>query len=157
MNRPQASTGLAEIHEDNNNENVTSTTLELRIIPLSNSTTSVFIAGPHISSKYLDIHKSKLRSFLGQYKGKISKAVRRTMEIWPPNQYFRAVSLCHTEFITSTWKSLYIESTQDPNPLSLIWTPTPETGTGVWGIPPFPTPGIILRGGFGNYEVKVPN
>jgi len=128
--------------------------LELRIYPLPNSATTAFIAGPEVSTQYLDIEASEFKTYVKRHGQKIVKYARKIMEFCTPKQNeSRAVCLCHTEFLTRSWKSVHLEVDNKPEFLSLSWQSSSEA-SGRWILSPIPSRGIIVRSGFGNYDVN---
>jgi hypothetical protein len=118
--------------------------------------TTGFIAGPGIALQSIAIEKSELRNYLKRYFGKITKSAARAMEVCPPKQNIRVVCLCHTEFLAPAWTSLRIQAGQDPGSLSLNWKPVSEGGSGRWITSETPGSGLVIRSGFGNYDVSFP-
>ena len=127
---------------------------ELRIFPLGNSMTNAFIAGPQITLQYLDIDTSEFLVFLKRHGRKIAKYAKKIMEFCTPKQNeSRVVCLCHTEFLTRSWKSVHLEVDNKPEFLSLSWQSSSEA-SGRWILSPVPSRGIIVRSGVGNYDVN---
>jgi len=127
---------------------------ELRIFPLRNSITNAFIAGPQVTLQYLDIDTSEFLVFLKHHGRKIAKYAKKIMEFCIPKQSEPwEVCLCHTEFLTRSWKSVHLEVDKQPEFLSLRWKSSLEA-SGRWTLSPVPSRGIIVRSGFGNYNVN---
>lgn len=150
MNRVHQ-TGLTETYITSN---FGSSTLGFLIFPLPNTTTTAFIAGPEISILSLSIPEHEINAFLKQYRSKIIKSAHKAMETFPPQNSSRIVSLCLTEFITRAWKSIHIQTADNPSPLPMGWKSVQDGGSGRWTVSIVPTAGTTVRGSFGNYHVK---
>ena len=150
MNRVREA-GLTETYISSN---FGSSTLGLLIFPLPNTTTTAFIAGPEISSHSLNIPEHELNAFLKRHRSKIAKSARKTMETFPPQDSSRVISLCVTEFATPAWKSIHIQTTDNPKPLALSWKSAQDGGSGRWTTSLVPSEGTTVRGSFGNYNVE---
>ena len=127
--------------------------MAMLIYPRPKSTTSAFIIGPHIRTRTLNIPYMELQKFLQSYITNISICARNTMAVYPTDRRSRLMCLCVTEFVTKTWKSLYIKAEGKPSPLGLSWRQTSDDLTGRWNVYVLPCSSTQVIGGFGNTAV----
>jgi hypothetical protein len=95
-----------------------------------------------------------LHQFLQKYRFEIGKCARRTMTVYPPEDRSQLMCLCLTEFVTQTWKTLYVRAERKPSPLGLTWKQASDGMSGRWVAYEVPKSGTIVVGGFGNHAVR---
>lgn len=75
------------------------------------------------------------------------------MKIWPPRKGLRAVSLCLLEFVTESWRTMFIGSEGATSPIIVCWKPGPKNGFGEWEVSEQSGSLSKVNGGLGNARV----
>lgn len=123
------------------------------IRPLPNMTSIVSIAGPNIFFLELQISYDVISTWLRTYRSKINKAARKTMKQFPPMDRPRTMYLSLLEYVTESWRTVFIRTKADPSPVALSWETTPNGGPGTWNIIEQPGSNSVISGGMGSYPV----
>ena len=118
-----------------------------------NETTTVFIGGPKILVRNLELPTTVLYAWLHFYRAPIAKFARKTMDLFPPNERYPAMSLSLKEYLTETWKTIFIRTEGSPSSVALTWQNGPNGGVGAWTILKTPKANGVISGGFGSYAV----
>lgn len=119
-----------------------------------NRTATAFLAGPYITVRELEISRSFVTDWLHIHRSKVRKASRKTMKIWPPKKGIFAVSLCLLEFVTESWKTIFIGSEETTSPIVVNWKPGPKDGYGKWEVTDQSSSSSKVNGGLGSARVS---
>jgi hypothetical protein len=127
--------------------------LGLMISPMPNMTSTTFIAGPNISVRDLHLPLSAISVWLRTYRSKIDRAAHKMMKVYPPKDHCETMYLSLTEFVTETWRTIFIRTGPNPSPVALGWRSAPNDGLGVWSILEQPNSSSVISGGRGSFPV----
>lgn len=122
---------------------------------MPNSTSTAFIAGLGITVRELRFPLSAVNAWLGTYRSKIDRAARRCMKDYPPREKcMTTLCLSLTEFVTETWRTIFIRTGPDPSPVILIWKTGPRDYPGAWHVLELPQSRSVISGGMGSVPVS---
>ena len=127
--------------------------LGIIIRPLPNVTSIASIVGPDIFVQELQISYDVIDAWLMTYRSKINKAARKTMRHNPAVDRTRTVYLSLTEYVTESWRTVFIRTKDNPSPVVLAWETVLKDGTGTWNIIELPSSSTLISGGIGSYPV----
>jgi hypothetical protein len=125
-------------------------TVGVLIRPMRNTTSSAFIAGVGITVRELRLPQAVVNAWLRTYHKKICKAARRMMQVCPPRDRCQKIYLALTEFVTETWRTLFIRAGENPGPVALEWKTGVEGDVGVWNTLEIPDSDSVICGGMGS-------
>lgn len=120
------------------------------ITPMPNLTTTAFIAGVDITVRELHLPITLINAWLRTYRSKISEVGRKMMKEYPPKDRCQTLYLSLTEFVTETWRTIFIRAGPHPTPIALIWNNRPNESTGVWNVLDLPGATSVISGGMGS-------
>jgi hypothetical protein len=123
--------------------------------PSPNSITTTVVAGPHLSTRKLQLDHSILTRWLQLYALKIGRAGRKAMKIYPPQDGDRTMCLCLTEILAESWHTFLIKTEAKPSPVAIGWKPAQMgQGAGLWEAIDLPDSMNSIVGGSGNAYVR---
>ena len=121
--------------------------------PLPNVTSIASIAGPDIFVQKLQISYGVIDAWLMTHRSKINKAACKTMKHNPPMDRTRTMYLSLIEYVTESWRTVFIQTKDNPGPVALAWKTVLKDGTGTWNIIELPSSSALITGGIGSYPV----
>jgi len=124
------------------------------IRPLPNMASTASIAGPNILVRELQFSCDVINVWLKTYRSKINKAGRKTMEQFPPMDHSRFMYLSLIEYVTESWRTVFIGTKAHASPVALAWKTVSKDGPGVWSIIELPGSSTLISGGLGSYAVS---
>lgn len=122
--------------------------------PLPNRITAAFIGGPHIYVQELQLPYEIIYAWVGRYHSKISKTARKMMKLRPSQNYSSTIYIATKEYITQSWKTIFIRTGLHPDPVTFYWR-ADEKGRGMWYCSERSGSTSVICGGTGNYPVKL--
>jgi hypothetical protein len=121
--------------------------------PLPNRITAAFIGGPYLYVQELQLPYDVIYAWVRRYHSKIRKAARNMMKLSPPQNYGSTIYIATKEYITESWKTVFIRTGPYPDPITFHWRAR-ETGRGMWYASERSQSTSVICGGIGNYPVK---
>jgi hypothetical protein len=111
------------------------------------------IVGPNVIVQELQISYDVIEAWLMIYRSKIIKAARKTMKRNPPLDRTQTVYLSLIEYVTESWRTIFIQTKENPSPVALAWKTVLEYGTAAWNIIELPCSDTLITAGIGSYPV----
>ena len=122
--------------------------------PLPNRITAAFIGGPHIYVQELQLPYDIIYAWVRRYHSKIRKAARNMTRLSPPQGYGSTIYIATKEYITESWKTVFIRTGLHPDPITYSWR-AGEKGRGMWYCSERSGSNSVICGGTGNYPVML--
>jgi len=88
----------------------------------ANTRSEVFLAGPNILSRTLNLPSNSAQTWIDTHRPKILNAARTKMREYPPRSQKRTVYVTLKEYCTETWRTMMVKTDSDPRALLLILT-----------------------------------
>jgi hypothetical protein len=126
----------------------------LKLLP--NTMTTVFIGGPHIYVHELHLPYDIIYAWVHKYCAIIRRAARKMLKLFPPQDRLSTIYITTKEYVTDTWKTVFIRSGSVPAGAVFAWKKV-KNGRGMWI--PVESPGStsVICGGMGSYPVLASN
>ena len=116
----------------------------------ANTRSEVFLAGPNILSRTLNLPSNSTQTWIDTHRPKILNAARTKMREYPPRSQKRTVYVTLKEYCTETWRTMMVKTDSDPRALLLILTRSSDSESASWVLAGGEHPSTNILASFGN-------
>jgi hypothetical protein len=116
----------------------------------ASSRSSVFVAGPNVTTRELTIPSGAVERWLDTYRPEIQKAAKKQMGKYPPESESKRIYISTKEYCTESWKTMTVQASANPRALLIILRISSTSEAHAWTLAGNPHASTNLLSDVGN-------